>query len=44
VEAMQITRLLNLHRISGYEGLNLIEIQLRRNGFGLGSTALCACF
>jgi hypothetical protein len=35
VEAMQIARLLNLHRISEYEGLNLIETQLRKKGFWL---------
>lgn len=35
VEAMQIARLLNLHRISDYEGLNCIETQLRKKGFWL---------
>ena len=35
VEAMQIARLLNLHRISEYEGLNCIETQLRKKGFWL---------
>jgi hypothetical protein len=35
VEAMQIARLLNLHCISEYEGLNRIETQLRKKGFWL---------
>ncbi|PWY75365.1 beta-glucosidase [Aspergillus heteromorphus CBS 117.55] len=35
VEATQIARLLNLHRISEYEGLNCIETQLRKKGFWL---------
>ncbi|CAI7642957.1 unnamed protein product [Penicillium palitans] len=35
VEAMQIARLLNLHRISDYDGLNCIETQLRKKGFWL---------
>ncbi|OKO98835.1 hypothetical protein PENSUB_8752 [Penicillium subrubescens] len=35
VEAMQIARLLNLHRISEYDGLNCIETQLRKKGFWL---------
>jgi hypothetical protein len=35
VEAMQMARLLGLHRISEYEGLNCIEVQLRKKGFWL---------
>lgn len=35
VEALQMARLLNLHRISEYEGLNCIEAQLRKKGFWL---------
>ncbi|PWY68006.1 beta-glucosidase [Aspergillus sclerotioniger CBS 115572] len=35
VEATQIARLLNLHRISEYDGLNCIEAQLRKKGFWL---------
>ncbi|OJJ67992.1 hypothetical protein ASPBRDRAFT_58568 [Aspergillus brasiliensis CBS 101740] len=35
VEATQIARLLNLHRISEYDGLNCIETQLRKKGFWL---------
>ncbi|GAB1198745.1 hypothetical protein APSETT444_008074 [Aspergillus pseudonomiae] len=35
VEAMQIARLLNLHCISQYNGLNCIETQLRKKGFWL---------
>ena len=35
VEATQIARLLNLHRISEYDGLNCIETQLRKRGFWL---------
>jgi hypothetical protein len=35
VEAMQIARLLGLHRASDYEGLNCIETQLRKKGFWL---------
>lgn len=35
VEAFQLARLLNLHRISEYRGLNCIETQLRKKGFWL---------
>ncbi|KAE8153373.1 beta-glucosidase [Aspergillus avenaceus] len=35
VEAMQLARLLNLHCISRYDGLNCIETQLRKKGFWL---------
>lgn len=35
VEAMQVARLLGLHRISDYEGLNCIERQLRKKSFWL---------
>jgi hypothetical protein len=35
VEANQLARLLNLHRISEYDGLNYIEIQLRKKAFWL---------
>jgi hypothetical protein len=35
VEAMQLARLLGLHQISDYEGLNCIETQLRKKGFWL---------
>ncbi|PYH44688.1 Zn(II)2Cys6 transcription factor [Aspergillus saccharolyticus JOP 1030-1] len=35
VEAMQFARLLNLHAVSAYEGLNCIETQLRKKGFWL---------
>lgn len=35
IEAMQIARLLNLHCLSKYGGLNYIEIQLRKKGFWL---------
>jgi hypothetical protein len=35
VEAMQIARLLGLHRVSEYQGLNCIETQLRKKGFWL---------
>ncbi|KAF5004879.1 hypothetical protein FDECE_8661 [Fusarium decemcellulare] len=34
-EAMQIARLLEIHRISGYEGLNAVETQLRKKAFWL---------
>ncbi|KAM0424300.1 hypothetical protein ACHAPT_010446 [Fusarium lateritium] len=34
-EAMQIARLLEIHRISEYEGLNAIETQLRKKAFWL---------
>ncbi|PYH29225.1 beta-glucosidase [Aspergillus neoniger CBS 115656] len=35
VEATQLARLLNLRRISEYDGLNCIETQLRKKGFWL---------
>ncbi|RAK79312.1 Zn(II)2Cys6 transcription factor [Aspergillus fijiensis CBS 313.89] len=35
VESMQFARLLNLHSISAYDGLNSIETQLRKKGFWL---------
>lgn len=35
VESMQIGRLLGIHRISDYEGLNYIETQLRKKAFWL---------
>ncbi|KAJ5672234.1 hypothetical protein N7507_001361 [Penicillium longicatenatum] len=35
VEAFQLARLLNLHSISEYRGLNCIETQLRKKGFWL---------
>lgn len=35
VESMQLGRLLHFHKISEYEGLNLIETQLRKKGFWL---------
>ena len=35
VEAMQLARLLDIHRITGYEGLNYIETQLRKKAFWL---------
>ena len=35
IEAMQLGRLLQLHRVSTYEGLDLIEAQLRRKAFWL---------
>ncbi|KAH7146315.1 beta-glucosidase [Dactylonectria macrodidyma] len=35
VESMQVGRLLGLHRISDYEGLNRIETQLRKKAFWL---------
>jgi hypothetical protein len=35
VEAMQIARLLGLHRVADYQGLNCIEAQLRKKGFWL---------
>ncbi|KAF7549718.1 hypothetical protein G7Z17_g6193 [Cylindrodendrum hubeiense] len=35
VESMQVGRLLGLHRISDYEGLNSIETQLRKKAFWL---------
>ena len=35
VEAMQLSRLLEFHRISSYNGLNCIEIQLRKKAFWL---------
>jgi hypothetical protein len=35
VESMQFARLLDLHRISGYDGLNCIETQLRKKAFWL---------
>jgi hypothetical protein len=35
VEAMQVARLLGLHRVSDYQGLNCIETQLRKKGFWL---------
>ncbi|KAJ5332553.1 uncharacterized protein N7506_006336 [Penicillium brevicompactum] len=35
VEAMQLARLLKLHQISDYNGLNCIEAQLRKKGFWL---------
>lgn len=35
VESMQLGRLLHFHKISEYEGLNMIETQLRKKGFWL---------
>lgn len=35
IESMQLARLLELHRASTYEGLDLIEAQLRRKAFWL---------
>lgn len=35
VESMQLARLLDLHQISRYDGLNYIETQLRKKGFWL---------
>lgn len=35
VEYLQLSRLLGLHRISEYEGLNCIEMQLRKKAFWL---------
>jgi hypothetical protein len=35
VEAMQLARLLDLHRISKYDGLNHTETQLRKKAFWL---------
>ncbi|KKY27971.1 putative quinate utilization pathway activator [Phaeomoniella chlamydospora] len=35
VEMMQLGRLLHIHKISEYEGLNCIETQLRKKGFWL---------
>ncbi|KPM36514.1 hypothetical protein AK830_g10046 [Neonectria ditissima] len=35
VESMQIGRLLGLHRVSDYDGLNCIEVQLRKKAFWL---------
>lgn len=35
VEAMQLARLLDLHQISRYDGLNCIETQLRKKAFWL---------
>ncbi|KAL3426769.1 quinate utilization pathway activator [Phlyctema vagabunda] len=35
VESMQLARLLELHQVSSYEGLNCIETQLRKKGFWL---------
>lgn len=35
VEAAQIGRLLGIHRVSDYEGLNCIETQLRKKAFWL---------
>ena len=35
VEAMQLARLLGLHRIADYAGLNIVEVQLRRKAFWL---------
>ena len=35
VESMQLGRLLDLHQISGYDGLNYIETQLRKKAFWL---------
>ena len=35
VEAMQLARLLDLHKVSGYDGLNCIEKQLRKKAFWL---------
>ncbi|KAF4975476.1 hypothetical protein FZEAL_7739 [Fusarium zealandicum] len=34
-EAMQVARLLGIHRVSEYEGLNTIETQLRKKAFWL---------
>lgn len=34
-EGMQLGRLLNLHKSSEEDGLNFIEVQLRRKGFWL---------
>lgn len=34
-ECLQLGRMLNLHRITEYQGLNHIEIQLRKKGFWL---------
>ncbi|KAL2063233.1 hypothetical protein VTL71DRAFT_5038 [Oculimacula yallundae] len=35
VEAMQLARLLDLHKISSYDGLDCIQTQLRKKGFWL---------
>lgn len=35
VECLQLGRMLNLHRITEYKGLNHIETQLRKKGFWL---------
>jgi hypothetical protein len=35
VEAMQLARLLDIHRIAEYDGLNFIETQLRKKAFWL---------
>lgn len=35
VECLQLGRMLNLHRITEYRGLNHIEVQLRKKGFWL---------
>lgn len=35
VEAMQLARLLNIHRVMEYDGLNCIETQLRKKAFWL---------
>ena len=35
VECLQLGRMLNLHRITEYRGLNYIETQLRKKGFWL---------
>ena len=35
VESMQLARLLDLHQISRYDGLNCIETQLRKKAFWL---------
>ncbi|KAH9209409.1 beta-glucosidase [Leptodontidium sp. 2 PMI_412] len=35
VEAMQLARLLDLHQISSYDGLDCIQTQLRKKGFWL---------
>lgn len=40
VEAMQLARLLNIHRFTEYDGLNCIETQLRKKAFWYDSLEL----
>ena len=44
VESMQLGRLLHLHTIAEYDGLNAVEVQLRKKGFWLLFLRICVRF